>query len=269
MITDQRKRVISNIAETLAQHHCIGNATNLHAILASERIPICRDDYEDAFEGMLYFSEGTFSLHVNNNTNVKDSKRERFTLAHEIGHYSLDEHRLGLKYGKLKPHGSRLTLSGRDPLELEADYFASCLLMPAKKFQGHAAKRKRFSLEAIQDLSDSFQASIVPTVIRFSEVGTHEIFAVFSRNNIVEWYARSNDFPDWPFQFKVHGTLPPTSVAGEFYRKPHTKYTGVEKVSPEDWFHPFKDDPRADRQMYEQCYYSDSYGYTISLVWFD
>src|SRR5688572_556417 len=104
MITDQRKRVISNIAETLAQHHCIGNATNLHAILASERIPICRDDYEDAFEGMLYFSEGTFSLHVNNSTNVKDSKRERFTLAHEIGHYSLDEHRLGLKYGKLKPH---------------------------------------------------------------------------------------------------------------------------------------------------------------------
>lgn len=269
MITEQRKRVISKIAESLALTYYSKNVTDIDAIVESESIIVCRDNYEDAFDGMLFLDEDQFFLHVNTNRNWQGSKRERFTVGHELGHYSIDEHRLGLKYGSLKPHGSITQLGGRNAIELEADYFAGCLLMPTARFQTHAAKRRSFSLDSILDLSESFRASVVSTVIRFSEVGTHEMMAVFARNNVVEWFAKSKDFPSWPFQFNVHGSLPPTTVAGEFYRKENSKHTGIEKVSPDDWFYPFSGDPRADRQMYEQCYYSDSYGYTISLIWFD
>jgi Zn-dependent peptidase ImmA (M78 family) len=269
MITEVRKKKISKLTGELAQLFSSGNITQLEELATAEDLPVYYDDYEEAFDGMLLYDNKDFHIHINHTKgNQPNSKRGRFTLAHELGHYFIDEHRLGLKSGSLKPHGSLTELKDKDLIELEADYFASCLLMPESKFKPRSGLTKKFSLATITDLSHSFQASIVSTVIRFSEVGTHEIMAVFSRNNIVEWYARCKDFPQWPFRFKVHGTLPPTTVAGEFYTK-NSKYTGIEKVGADDWFFPFENDERADRQMYEQCYYSKSYDYVISLIWFD
>lgn len=270
MMTDQRKAKIARLAESLAQGYHTGNVTDLGSIVSSEEIILCHDDYGDAFDGVLFLDDGQYYIHVNSKLNWPGSKRERFTVAHEIGHYCIDEHRLGLKYGALHPHSSRTSRIGkRDLIEEEADYFAACLLMPEVKFKTHAAKKKRFSLDSILDLSQAFQSSIVSAVLRFADVGTHEMMAVFAQENVVKWYAQSKDFPPWPFKFNVHGLLPPTTVAGEFYRKAEAKYTGVEKVSVDDWFYPFANDSRAERKMYEQCYYSESYGYTISLIWFD
>ena len=100
-------------------------------------------------------------------------------------------------------------------------------------------------------------------------MGTHEIFAVISKDNVAKWFVKSNDFPNWTFKFKVGNTIPQTTVAGEYFTKENSKYTGIESVSADDWFYTPSNDNRADRQMYEQCYYSDSYGYVISLMWFD
>ncbi len=270
MVTDLRKKKISKLTTELAHVFSSGNLTLLDQLAEAEEVSIYYDDYENAFDGMLLFDHQDFHIHINHaKGNHPDSKRGRFTLAHELGHFFIDEHRIGLKSGALQPHGSVTELNNKDLIELEADYFASCLLMPELKFKNRAALSKKFSLATITDLSDSFQSSIVSSAIRFSEVGTHEIMAIFSRNNTVEWYARSKDFPQWPLRFKVHGTVPPTTVAGEFYTKKDSKYTGIENVSADDWFYPFSDDARADRQMHEQCYYSNSYDYVISLIWFD
>ena len=267
-MTEARKKKISKLTTELTRLTSSGDVTQLDQLASAEEVSIYYDDYEGAFDGMLLFDNRDFHIHINYaKGNHPNSKRGRFTLAHELGHYFIDEHRVGLKSGSLKPHGSVTGLATKDLIELEADYFASSLLMPEEKFKARASG-KRFSLDTIIDLSDSFQSSIVSSVIRFSEVGTHEITAVFSRNNKVEWYARSSDFPQWPFRFKVHGDLPPTTVAGEFYSKKANKLTGIEKLSADDWFFPFKDDSRADRQMLEQCYYSESYDYVISLIWF-
>jgi hypothetical protein len=50
---------------------------------------------------------------------------------------------------------------------------------------------------------------------------------------------------------------------------PNRKFTEIERVDADGWFSPSKEDNRAYRQMYEQCYYSDSYDYVVSLLWFD
>jgi hypothetical protein len=105
-------------------------------------------------------------------------------------------------------------------------------------------------------------------LIRFGEVGTHEIFAVVSENNIALWFVKSIDFPNWKFKFKIGDKIPPSTVAGEYFRMKDRKFTDIELLDPDDWFNPPEEDHRADRQMYEQCYYSDSYGYVISLMWF-
>lgn len=56
---------------------------------------------------------------------------------------------------------------------------------------------------------------------------------------------------------------------GEYHALTDHKFTGIEFVDADDRFNPPKEDNRANRQMYEQCYYSDAYGYIISLLWFD
>jgi hypothetical protein len=175
----------------------------------------------------------------------------------------------------LEPHASFHNINQKSIIEEEADYFASCLLMPRDKFRNHSGEYKRqsgnknFSLDTLLNLSESFQTSILSTLIRFGEVGTHEIFAVISKDNIAKCFVKSTDFPNWKFKFKIGKPVPQTTVAGEYYNLEDQKFTSVEPLDANDWFNPPPDDHRADRQMYEQCFYSDSYGYVASLVWFN
>jgi hypothetical protein len=109
--------------------------------------------------------------------------------------------------------------------------------MPDSLFRKIATDRK-FSLDTIMKLSAAFNSSILSIVLRFAEVGTHEICAAISENNRLKWFTKSKDFPDWAFRCKIGHSLPPRTVAGEFYTKPDAKYTGVEYIDPDDWLYP-------------------------------
>lgn len=278
MILPHRKIQISKLAEFVGNEFSYRNLTLLNEIAEFEDVPVHFDNYEDAFDGMLLYDtySSIFHIHINiDNGNRQDSKRGRFTLAHELGHFFLDEHRLGLKYGLLEPHMSFHNINQKSLIEEEADYFASCLLMPSDKFRNHSGEyqrrtgNKKFSLDTLLNLSESFNTSILSTLIRFGEVGTHDIFAVISKDNIAKWFVKSTEFPNWKFKFKIGEPVPQTTVAGEYYAIQDRKFTSVELLDADDWFNPPEDDHRADRQMYEQCFYSDSYGIVISLMWFD
>jgi hypothetical protein len=84
-----------------------------------------------------------------------------------------------------------------------------------------------FSLCTILNLSDIFQASVPSTIIRLGEIGTHEIFAVVSKEGIVQWFVKSNDFPNWKFKFKIGEKVPPTTVMGEYHALTDRKFTGM------------------------------------------
>lgn len=278
MIPLNRKIQISKLAEFIAYEFSNRNLTLLDEIANFEDVPVHYDNYENAFDGMLVYDTGSsnFHIHINvDNGNSQKSKRGRFTLAHEIGHFFLDEHRLGLKYGLLEPHASFHNINHKSLIEEEADYFASCLLMPKEKFRNYSVEYRRqtgnrkFSFDTILSLSESFETSVLSTLIRFGEIGTHEIFAVISKDNIAKWFVKSTDFPNWKFKFKIEDIIPQTTVASEYFTKEKRKHTDIESLSANDWFNPPADDNRANRQMYEQCFYSDSYGYVVSLIWFD
>jgi len=266
MIQNQRKIALSNFANLIAQDYSINNVTYLDKILSAEQVELYTDHYEDAFDGMLVFDEEKFHVHLNiDRGNNPDSLRGRFSLAHELAHFFIEEHRVPLMKGEVAEHGSLHDFKHSDEVEEEADYFAACLLMPEPLFR-KAPKERKFSLNTIINLSKNFQTSILATVLRFVEVGSHDILVIVSENNIIQWFAKSNNFPNWKFRFKVGQPLPPNTVAGEYFTKPNAKYIGVEDVDPESWFFPSW---IPETQMHEQCYYSESYGYVISLIWFD
>jgi Zn-dependent peptidase ImmA (M78 family) len=267
MIQEQRKKVLSKFANFIANEFSTQNVTQLEQIAQSESLQVYEDHYEDCFDGMLVCDqESDFHIHINlDRNNSLQSKRGRFTFSHELAHYFIDEHRVSLITGEAAPHGSLHDYEHRDAVEEEADYFAGCLLMPDNLFR-KIPTDKKFSLETILKLSAAFNTSILSTVLRFAEVGTHGICAAISENNRLKWFTKSNDFPDWAFRCKVGQSLPPTTVAGEFNTKPDAKYTGVEDIDPDDWFY---SKWQVKSQLHEQCYYSDSYGYVVSLIWFD
>lgn len=266
MMTPQRMKSLCSFAEFVAADFSNGNRTALAEIISYEDLGCYFDNYEDAFDGMLCYDSGQFHIHINiDNGNREGSKRGRFTVAHELAHFFINEHRLGLKYGILKPHASFHNISHRSIIETEADYFASCLLMPTVKFKNHGIRK--FSLDTILHLSDSFQSSVLATIIRFAEIGTHSIFAVVSRNGVTQWFTRSYDFPYWPLQFKIGDPVSSTTIAAEYFSTNAIKYNEPQLVNVDDWFRP-GDDNRANREMFEQCYYSDSYNYVLSILWF-
>jgi len=266
-ITDYRKKKISERADYLSVVFASADVTDLAAIAANEQLPVHFDHYEDSFDGMLVHDGSQFHIHINlDKGNSPTSKRGRFSLAHEYGHYFISEHRIGLKYGLLEPHGSVNSLNHETLIELEANYFASCLLMPFAKYKAFAA-RKDFSFDLINSISDHFQTSLMATILRFIEAGTREFMVVISKKSLVRWYAKSNDFPGFAFKFKVGQAVPVKTLTANFFSQTDPPIQSlVLDRDPEDWF--WINDSRGNRTFYEQYYYSDINDYLVTLLWF-
>jgi Zn-dependent peptidase ImmA (M78 family) len=104
--------------------------------------------------------------------------RRRFTIAHEIGHFVL-KHNFGGEHvhvdkGSLvftsfrNPRSSK----GIDPKEIEANQFASCLLMPAKLVRRAVEDLPPWPLDdpQINTLAKKFQVSVQAMTIRLTSL---------------------------------------------------------------------------------------------------
>ncbi len=63
------------------------------------------------------------------NSNMNNIGRKNFTIAHELGHYFLNHE---LKHAEFDKQVNEECLN-KEPMEYDADYFATCLLMPEEK----------------------------------------------------------------------------------------------------------------------------------------
>ncbi|WP_286727658.1 MULTISPECIES: ImmA/IrrE family metallo-endopeptidase [Sphingobacterium] len=259
-----RKKLINNLANYVSENFIEGHRVNLIKIVEYEELPVYFDHYENTFDGMLVYMDSMFHIHINiDKGNIINSKRGRFTLAHELGHYLIDEHRIALKYGMISSHQSKNGLLNKDLIELEADYFASCVLMPEALFKDSCARRK-FSFTLIQELSNIFQVSIMAVILRFIEVGSREFLVVISKNNVIRWYAKSHDFQKVSFKFKINSILPKGSISALF-KSNSDLLTEIEIMDTDVWFiNRYYSDT-----IYEQCYYSEINDYLITLIWFE
>ncbi len=107
--------------------------------------------------------------------------RQRFTIAHEIGHYLL-EHYQGVHYdgantGLQINFRDNKSKTGEDIFEREANLFAAELLMPRKLLTADLAKIKRpVSLvdnndRTLKDLAAKYQVSVRAITYRLAYLG--------------------------------------------------------------------------------------------------
>jgi len=255
-----RKEFLDHFAEDIVSQYDFKGIVIPDKIAESNELSYFYDSYGDYFDGMLVWDKVRFYAHINlDRVFNRSSARSRFTFAHELGHFLIEEHQLALKKGS---HPSKFKLDDQNIMEMEANYFAASLLMPYNQFK-KACYRKKLSFNLINELAESFQTSSLATILRFVVAGTYPVMVSFFENKRLKWFDRSEDFPYKVFKSKIGQPPPQTSVLGEFYLDSEKKFTTVERICADDWFV-----TSARQTLNEQCFYSD-YGFEISIVWPD
>ncbi|MBL7285816.1 ImmA/IrrE family metallo-endopeptidase [Corynebacterium godavarianum] len=123
-------------------------------------VPVFGYNLPSDLSGYLDWDEKGAFIVVNNNHNVE---RQRFTVAHEMGHF-YDTHRRSLS--RKKKDRARLAGEGTDIEEIYANRFAAALLMPAD-----AVKKKFQFTQDVGVLARLFQVSKQAMSIRLSNLG--------------------------------------------------------------------------------------------------
>ncbi|TFC92879.1 ImmA/IrrE family metallo-endopeptidase [Cryobacterium sp. TMT4-31] len=126
-------RAISEYAERVGTHHGIYSETGqadlkrLIGILGGH-VDVSPSVY--AGEALSVRTRGDFTVHL---PPMTSDRRDRFTMAHELGHYFLH-------YLQPAFEGPRTFGRGtRNKAETQANFFAASLLMPADKFKASHA----------------------------------------------------------------------------------------------------------------------------------
>lgn len=173
----QREREIAELAEAVADEHCPALPVDPAAIATRKGITLSFGPYGDGFDGMLEYSSarhalrgldgGGFHVYANlDRLGRADAPRTRFTLAHELGHYFIDEHRLALQAGRTGPHASLSEYESPVLAEQEADLFAANLLMPRRRFID-AARAAPVGFDGVLTLARRFGTSVTATALRY------------------------------------------------------------------------------------------------------
>lgn len=160
------------LAEAVASEYCPTRPFDPTLVLEDNGITISYGHYDSAFDGMLEHRRQRFHIYCNLDRVLSaDSPRARFTVAHELGHYFIDEHRNALSYGSAPAHGSQCEFESNLPIEREADHFASHLLMPSNEFDD-VAHRHKVGLAGILAIARHFGTSVTSVAIRYAQSET-------------------------------------------------------------------------------------------------
>ncbi|MFN0279333.1 MAG: ImmA/IrrE family metallo-endopeptidase [Pyrinomonadaceae bacterium] len=168
-VSEERRREIEEFAEFLWDEYSIDGRIDPLKILTEKEITHSFRDYGDAFDGLLEYEAGEFHVYLNQQRLGGIARpRTRFTISHELGHYFIDKHRNGMIAGTLSPPGSFSAYQSDKIIEIEADHFASHLLMPSSLFANKVAK-EALGLKAVIQLSEAFGTSRTACGVRYVE----------------------------------------------------------------------------------------------------
>ena len=119
---------------------------------------------------------------------------------------------------------------GRSPLEVEANCFATELLMPNSHFRAACANHEP-SMALLESLAADFQTTLTSTAIRFADVSKRRVVVVYYQNNVVRW---SYSDPKKKLPFVVTGK--PVPLFSSAMLDPGEVTDGMDHYDDTDWF---------------------------------
>jgi Zn-dependent peptidase ImmA (M78 family) len=181
----RRKLITTTVERILSKHKIVQPPIDVASIAREFGVTILEEPHtDDSLSGFLYrdLRSNTAIIGVNKG---HSPTRRRFTIAHELGHFCLhafeavhvDKAGYGSGFGRLKLRDESSS-AGIDPEEVEANFFAAELLMPAR-FLEHELRRypnldfldeSSFN-EAVRSLAKQFKVSPQSLSIRLVQLG--------------------------------------------------------------------------------------------------
>lgn len=176
-------------------------------------------------EGELNSAEGRLTVLgarglITIRSDIREEGKKRFVIGHEIGHFEL--HRALVPTMSCRESDFNEWTRNK-PLEMEANYFSSELLMPQNIFKA-MTKGKKLSKTLLSSVAAEFKTSLTATAIRYLHFN-QEYAIVMSRDAKVKWFVKGEDFP---YHLSILGKLHPETLAYDFFQEG--------KDLPDDWW---------------------------------
>lgn len=229
------------------------------------------------FEGMLAPSRKKPCWRIVYNNDTKYRGRERFTLAHELGHYVLHRHPLKAsdfmggfdeaaaeeRSFSCNPLERNLWRKAEENIEEEADTFASYLLMPIDDYREQVADHP-MSIELLRHITKRYGVSLTAAIRKWLEFTDKRAALVVSRDGFALWGRASKPAYKSGVFVRQGMAVPELSVAG---RGPTAQgeNPGLPVELPEGvWRF-----ARGTEPVRELTIFSDRLGKTLSILLFD
>ena len=173
-------------AYKITQKYSIDNPREiiLEDIAAAEGVYVVEGGLEGA-DARLVRSGDIGIIHIRKS--IQGLGRKRFAIAHDLGHWEL--HQAVSQWMLCSDMDT--SIYDASPIEVEANLFASELLMPSKLFRPRCEDAEP-DLKLIKALSEEFATSVTAAALRFVEETNYACIVAFSENGSVKWWKRSD-----------------------------------------------------------------------------
>lgn len=266
ILSANRKAEIAALADDILDMMRItGPEVDPLKIADDNQISWSQNNYSNDFLALIEYREEHFHIYINlAPAESLNSPRVRFSIAHELGHYFIPAHKTKLiAQGQLAKKENPVFVN--DLPEKEADFFASCLLMPEKWLKPDFDVME-LDLKPLKKLKKRYNTSTAALLSRYREIGKIPITMVWSQNGKINTIYPSKDFPFYNLNTGKNGTLPEHSIAYQNYfsNSNEKKLRGMACAS--DIFKTSK--PNADEIFVsELCIPQDNKGSYLSVFW--
>jgi Zn-dependent peptidase ImmA (M78 family) len=187
--------------------------------------------------------------------------KKRFATAHELGHWVLHER-----------VSQVLACTSEDMVkqykasvpEVEANYFASALLMPEKLIRPRI-RGQQPTFDVVKELATAFSTSLTATAVRFVELSTEYCAVVISENGRIRWGRTSEALED-AFRIEPGALLPSGSAAAAAFRGADTS-DGPQEIDISTWLRDDGDVELEAETICEDARLFAQYGQVLSLLW--
>ncbi|MGA4047922.1 ImmA/IrrE family metallo-endopeptidase [Ralstonia nicotianae] len=260
---ERKLRDAEQVAEKIVRDEGLTLPINVLSLAAARDIHVvAKPASAQGVSGMLIRSGEQFAIAYA--THIKSEGFQRFSIAHELGHYFLEGHPEAVFRGG-DVHESRAGFGSSDQYELEADHFAAGLLMPSHLFDA-AAGRYSDGLEAVKGLAGDCKTSLIASAIRYAQLTDAAIAIVVSHGSTVDYCFASGSMRRTKGyrHLKKGAVLPRQSLTRDF----NQDQKNVESASENDdstelnlWFH--TDDEVAAS---EEVIGLGDYGKTLTVI---
>jgi Zn-dependent peptidase ImmA (M78 family) len=143
---------------------------DLHKISDHFKVPIKAVEMPEDISGMLQRDSGRGTIFVNK---AHHENRQRFTIAHELGHYFLN-HTTGVHVDKVALFRDTESSKATSQIEMDANRFAAELLMPEQLVRSQlrqATSKGKNEDDIISEMAGLFKVSIAAMSFRLQNLG--------------------------------------------------------------------------------------------------